>query len=167
MLIDRHDIGSPVGGYYRTPVTSSGYDRLPTTGDVHLYPEPSTYYSDTPLLLADCEGLNGGEMLPKALRYQTEEQGSLDTFAGTSKARLEEVRNRKMRKSVPRPIVWADTPQTQKREYAVSVLYPRILYSFSDVVVFVLRNPRYVSCIKHQSVPIFCLTKPVRSSRWF
>lgn len=142
MLIDRHDIGSPVGGYYRTPVTSSGYDRLPTTGDVHLYPEPSTYYSDTPLLLADCEGLNGGEMLPKALRYQTEEQGSLDTFAGTSKARLEEVRNRKMRKSVPRPIVWADTPQTQKREYAVSVLYPRILYSFSDVVVFVLRNPR-------------------------
>ncbi|KAK9426461.1 hypothetical protein SUNI508_02902 [Seiridium unicorne] len=142
MLIDRQDIGSAVGGYYRTPVTSSGYDRLPTTGDVHLYPEPSTYYSDTPLLLADCEGLNGGEMLPKALRYQSDEQGSLDTFAAASKARLEEVRNRKMRKSSPRPIAWADNPQNQKREFAVSVLYPRILYSFSDVVVFVLRNPR-------------------------
>ncbi|KAH6647653.1 hypothetical protein BKA67DRAFT_394493 [Truncatella angustata] len=142
MLIDRQDIGSAVGGYYRTPVTSSGYDRLPTTGDVHLYPEPSTYYSDTPLLLADCEGLNGGEMLPKALRYQTDEQGSMDTFGAIPKARIEEVKNRKMRKSSPRQIVWADNPQNQKREYAVSVLYPRILYSFSDVVVFVLRNPR-------------------------
>lgn len=38
--------------------------------------------------------------------------------------------------------MWADTPQTQKREFAVGNLYPRILYTFSDVVVFVLRNPR-------------------------
>jgi hypothetical protein len=145
MLIDRKDNSFITGMRYRTPVTSSGYDRLPTTGDVHLYPEPSTFFSDTPMLLADCEGLNGGEMLPKALRYQTEEQGSLqDSFSMTSKAIRDEVRNRKMRKSSSRTISWADSPQTQKREYAVSVLYPRILYSFSDVVVFVLRNPRYV-----------------------
>lgn len=30
----------------------------------------------------------------------------------------------------------------RKREFAVSQLYPRVLYTFSDVVVFVLRNPR-------------------------
>ncbi|KAL2679358.1 hypothetical protein Neosp_010132 [[Neocosmospora] mangrovei] len=29
-----------------------------------------------------------------------------------------------------------------KREFSVTQLYPRLLYTFSDVVVFVLRNPR-------------------------
>ncbi|KAI1846078.1 hypothetical protein JX266_007887 [Neoarthrinium moseri] len=143
LLIDRQNYSSAYGTAFRTPVTSSGYDRLPTTGDVHLYPEPSSYFTDTPLLLADCEGLNGGEMLPKALRYQAvEEHGSMqDSFAIPQRVR-DEVKNRKMRKSSSRHIAWADTPQKQKREYAVAVLYPRILYSFSDVVVFVLRNPR-------------------------
>ncbi|KAJ4318374.1 hypothetical protein N0V84_006883 [Fusarium piperis] len=36
----------------------------------------------------------------------------------------------------------ASTPAVKKREFSVTQLYPRLLYSFSDVVVFVLRNPR-------------------------
>lgn len=35
----------------------------------------------------------------------------------------------------------ADEKQV-RREYVVSEMYPRILYAFSDVVVFVLRNAR-------------------------
>ncbi|KAI0886923.1 FabD/lysophospholipase-like protein [Annulohypoxylon maeteangense] len=131
LLIDRHDLTDPEGVSYYAPVTSSSHDRISTTGDVHLYADPSTLYTTHPLLLVDCEGLSGGEAIPKQLRHG--QQGSSRTDSddvGTS------------RPCLTRKIAWADTPYTQKREYAVSQLYPRILYTFSDVVVFVLRNPR-------------------------
>lgn len=88
------------GSKYPSPATSSNNGRLPTTKDVHLYADPKTYNTQTPVLYADCEGLNSG---------------------------------------------WAVTSETKKRDDAVMRLYPRVLYTFSDVVVFVLRNPRYVS----------------------
>ncbi|KAI1468230.1 FabD/lysophospholipase-like protein [Daldinia caldariorum] len=130
LLIDRHDFTAPEGSNYYAPVTSSSHDRISTTGDVHLYADPSTLYSSHPLLLVDCEGLSGGEAIPKQLRHhsQTSNAGSGNTSA--------------RRHCLTRKILWADTPHTQKREFTVSQLYPRILYTFSDVVVFVLRNPR-------------------------
>ncbi|KAK8002141.1 hypothetical protein PG991_014363 [Apiospora marii] len=132
LLIDRQDLTSLDGPRYYSPVTSSNHDRLPTTGDVHLYADPSTLYSNTPALLVDCEGLSGGEAMPKQLRHR-----SLDGVAHG----LDESQQQK-KLSTPRTLAWAKTPQTRKREFAVSQLYPRILYTFSDVVVFVLRNPR-------------------------
>jgi hypothetical protein len=39
-------------------------------------------------------------------------------------------------------ITWATNPEKSKREFAVKNLYPRILYAFSDIVVFVLLNDR-------------------------
>ncbi|KAK8066852.1 hypothetical protein PG997_013599 [Apiospora hydei] len=114
LLIDRQDLTSLEGPRYYSPVTSSNHDRLPTTGDVHLYADPSTLYSHTPALFVDCEGLSGGEAMPKQLQ---EAQHAA-------------------------PAALGQDPQTRKREFAVSQLYPRILYTFSDVVVFVLRNPR-------------------------
>ncbi|KAI1385436.1 FabD/lysophospholipase-like protein [Hypoxylon trugodes] len=128
LLIDRHDLTAPEGSNYYAPVTSSSHDRISTTGDVHLYADPSTLYSSHPLLLVDCEGLSGGEAIPKQLRNSPQEPSTTDP--GVNKHCL------------TRKIAWADTPHTQKREFAVSQLYPRILYTFSDVVVFVLRNPR-------------------------
>lgn len=98
--------------------------------DADLYADPSTLASAAPTLLVDCEGLNGGEAMPKQLKHR-----SLD---GTSPVNAEA----HQRPSHARPLSWAKTPQTKKREYAVSQLYPRILYTFSDVVIFVLRNPR-------------------------
>ncbi|KAK6071894.1 hypothetical protein SCUP515_07678 [Seiridium cupressi] len=124
LLIDRHEMVSSEGHRYYSPVTSSNYDRIPTTGDVHLYADPLTINTSQPLLLCDCEGLSGGETLPKQLRNRAE-----DLASG-------------YKTSHPRRIAWAKTPNTKKREFAVSQLYPRILYTFSDVVVFVLRNPR-------------------------
>ncbi|KAK8041498.1 hypothetical protein PG994_014505 [Apiospora phragmitis] len=132
LLIDRQDLTLPDGPTYYSPVTSSNHDRLPTTGDVHLYADPSMLYSNTPALFVDCEGLSGGEAMPKQLRHR-----SLDGVAHDL-----DNQSRQKKPSTPRPLVWAKTPQTRKREFAVSQLYPRILYTFSDVVVFVLRNPR-------------------------
>ena len=39
-------------------------------------------------------------------------------------------------------IRWAQRSHTRTREYAVMTLFPRILYTFSDMVVFVLREVR-------------------------
>ncbi|KAI2616839.1 FabD/lysophospholipase-like protein [Hypoxylon sp. NC1633] len=131
LLIDRHDLTAPERSNYYAPVTSSSHDRISTTGDVHLYAEPSTLYSNEPLLLVDCEGLSGGEAIPKQLRQRSRGPSSADSDDPEPN-----------RHCITRTIQWADTPQTQKREFAVGHLYPRILYTFSDVVVFVLRNPR-------------------------
>ncbi|KAI0471495.1 hypothetical protein GGR56DRAFT_654355 [Xylariaceae sp. FL0804] len=131
LLIDSQDLDSPEGSRYFSPVTSSNQDRISTTGDVHLYADPASLHSSNPLLLVDCEGFSGGEAVPKQLRQHRDDADSArpnGDHAG--------------RYSSTRKIEWAETPQTQKREFAVSQLYPRILYTFSDVVVFVLRNPR-------------------------
>ncbi|KAL7619934.1 hypothetical protein AAE478_010481 [Parahypoxylon ruwenzoriense] len=128
LLIDRHDLTTPGDPSYYAPVTSSSHDRLSTTGDVHLYADPSTLYTSHPLLLVDCEGLSGGESIPKQLRNHSQGPSSADSSSS--------------RYSSTRKIAWANTPYTQKREYTVGQLYPRILYTFSDAVVFVLRNPR-------------------------
>ncbi|KAI1170029.1 hypothetical protein F4777DRAFT_592252 [Nemania sp. FL0916] len=139
LLIDRQDLTSPLGSRYYSPVTSSNQDRISTTGDVHLYADPSTLYDSSPLLYVDCEGLSGGEAAPKQLRHAHD--GPLS--AG----------NYPRRYAAPRKLEWASTPQFQKREYAVSQLYPRILYTFSDVVVFVLRNPRsFESTVLHRLI---------------
>ncbi len=141
LLIDRQDLVSPHGSKYYSPVTSSNQDRIPTTGDVHLYADPSTLHATSPLLFVDCEGLSGGEAAPKQLRQAQD-------FASSYSAA-----NYSRRYATPRKIEWAQTPQTQKREYAVSQLYPRILYIFSDVVCFVLRNPRsFESTVLHKLI---------------
>ncbi|KAJ2975876.1 hypothetical protein NUW58_g8238 [Xylaria curta] len=141
LLIDRQDLTSPQGSKYYSPVTSSNQDRIATTGDVHLYADPSTLHATSPLLFVDCEGLNGGEAAPKQLRQS---QDTVSSHSATNYSR---------RYATPRKIQWAQTPQTQKREFAVSQLYPRILYTFSDVVIFVLRNPRsFESTVLHRLI---------------
>lgn len=163
MLIDRLDKNEG-SSKFPSPVTSSNNDRVPTTGDVHLYADPESYNSKTPILYADCEGLDGGEAVPRGLRHRGKEkdEGTNDMTSMMSATSLgrsprpstasrasmfveshAKKRLKKSRHSSQRDIVWAVTPETKKREYAVTQLYPRLLYTFSDVVVFVLRNPRY------------------------
>ena len=43
-----------------------------------------------------------------------------------------------------RKIEWKGPGVKKTREFAVTELYPRVMYTFSDVVVFVLQNQRYV-----------------------
>ncbi|KAK7452493.1 hypothetical protein Landi51_04381 [Colletotrichum acutatum] len=165
MLIDRLAMLDR-GGKYPSPVTSSNNDRLPTTGDVHLYADPMSYNTQAPVLYADCEGLDGGEAVPAGLRHRTKGKeealgilndvtnvmgktglgrSSKPSTASRSSGVIDTSSKRKFGKSryaSQRDLEWAITPETKKREYAVTQLYPRLLYTFSDVVVFVLRNPR-------------------------
>lgn len=60
MLIDSRQSTDPVSHdtQFPSPVVGSAInDKLPTSGDVHLYADPSTAPEQTPMLFADCEGL--------------------------------------------------------------------------------------------------------------
>ena len=165
MLINRRVSHEP----FPSPVTSSSdNDRIPTTGDVHLYADPGSFKGRTPMLFADCEGLDGGETVPRGLRHRLLSETTAmvnvrprspnppafnpSDRRGSSIARIPNnhinprVQTRKKlqksRYSSSRNIAWADSPERQKRGYAVLELYPRLLYTFSDVVVYVLRNAR-------------------------
>lgn len=61
---------------FSSPVVGSVNDNIPTTGDVHLYADPGTYLSESPMLYADCEGLDGGDNLPQGARYALAEAAS-------------------------------------------------------------------------------------------
>lgn len=120
-----------------TPVVGSAGEDVPTSGDVHLYPDPQTFESDTPILYADCEGLEGGEREPKATAYRTKEK-----ISKIGKVGLFEKRMQRRPHTSERDLRWADTNVKRSRAFAVTHLYPRLLYTFSDVVVFVLKNPK-------------------------
>lgn len=114
---------------FPSPVVGSVLDDTRTTsGNVHLYIDPAKHLDPLPTFFADCEGFEGGEQAPLGTQYQEhsrkERDGHPEPWVNT------------------RPIRWADRDEYRRREYAVTVLYPRILYSFSDCVVFVLRNPK-------------------------
>ncbi|KAL9049151.1 MAG: hypothetical protein Q9162_007370 [Coniocarpon cinnabarinum] len=137
-------------------------EHTPTSGDVHLYADPGTYFGHSPMLYADCEGLQGGEKNPVGAMFKenekkekTESKSWLDhrsnhdlsNEAGrrASKATEEPHKRNRLRRSKrndSRRLEWAVNDETRKRGYAVAELYPRLLYTFSDCVVFVIRNVR-------------------------
>jgi hypothetical protein len=115
---------------FPSPVVGSVVnDRTPTSADVHLYADPDTLYGQKPMLYADCEGLDGGEEAPMAI-------------ASRRKLKKESRRIVKLASGRVRDIAWANTDQQCTRQFAVGELYPRLLYTFSDTVVFVLRNAK-------------------------
>lgn len=116
---------NPNGGFtFPSPVVGSRDHPAATSADVHLYPDPDSFYTSRPMLYADCEGLDAGEQPPRA----------------TLKARRGETRRYAIAGGRIRYLKWADTEESRTRNFIVSELYPRLLYTFSDVVVFVLRN---------------------------
>jgi energy-coupling factor transporter ATP-binding protein EcfA2 len=120
-----------------TPVVGTSGAHTPTSEDVHLYLDPCTALSDAPLLYADCEGLEGGEREPlgavyRRNRWRAKQKESLSTENYVRSARV----------ASERELAWADSPRKQSRDFVVANLYPRLLYTFSDVIVFVLKNPR-------------------------
>ena len=119
---------------FRSPVVGSvKNDKSPTSGDVHLYIDPDTAYGPLPLLYADCEGLEGGEIAPRATQLRE-----------TMRDRVQPTHlPRRLFGTRPRELTIAQTnAEAANREWAVRKVYPRLLYTFSDVVVFVLRNTR-------------------------
>ena len=131
---------------FSSPVVGSVNDNIPVSADVHLYADPHTIVSNTPLLYADCEGLEGGESPPKnelkKMRSRALGNGLPHEIPSEYGPRKGEKLSRKINK-VSRKLSWAlGDKEKSKREFAVTELYPKILYTFSEVVVFVLRNPK-------------------------
>lgn len=118
---------------YPTPIAGSKlHAHTPTSADVHLYADPELHHDRTPLLYADCEGFDGGEKPP------------LGAFEHRISATNDDIRYDRLSPGRTRPLDWANADEKRSRSYAVKHLYPRILYTFSDVVVFVLRDSKSV-----------------------
>ncbi|KAF8540174.1 hypothetical protein BDD12DRAFT_980545 [Trichophaea hybrida] len=117
----------------RTPVIGNLSDLdTPTSSDVHLFPDPATRNSERPLLFADCEGLDGGNKLPIAARAVLR----IGKFGTNLKGkRFQELR-----------IKWA-TGEKRSRGWMVKKFYPRILFTFSDVVCYVTKNFRTMEVV--------------------
>jgi energy-coupling factor transporter ATP-binding protein EcfA2 len=149
MLIDQqeslHTSLDREWGFPSPVVGSITNGNVPTSGDVHLYSDPTTYHSEYPMLLADCEGLEGGENTPISAQYR---EKAATTHEGKNKEKDRHKTSSKPKlitKSLnakQRILTWANCPEKSKRQHAVTELYPRLLYTFSDVVVFVLRNAK-------------------------
>lgn len=138
MLIELRDGARKVP----VPVVGSLNQSLPTSGDVHLFADPETFLTDNPILYADCEGLEGGEREPAASKARYKDKSNTDHAHSGKRTGSFTKKIRKKHHSSQREITWANTPEKRTREFAVTNLYPRLLYTFSDVIVFVLKNPR-------------------------
>ena len=148
MLINHQDMktNSTAKAKFPSPVVGSVNDNIPVSADVHLYADPNTISTDTPLLFADCEGLEGGESPPKTEAYKMQDRAAENCFLQGNPSSSGPWKHGKLIKKsnkISRKISWAiGDKEKSKREYAVTELYPKVLYAFSDVVVFVLRNPK-------------------------
>ena len=116
-------------------------DNLPTSADVHLYADPSTYATQYPVLFADCEGLSGGLKEPLAVQIRQRAAKLAERRERTLITRTA-LAGRTVIAGKLRKLDWSNDIGKKGREFAVTQFYPRILYTFSDVVVFVTRNPK-------------------------
>ena len=146
MLISHQDMkkNSTAQLKFPSPVVGSVNDNVPVSANVHLYADPETWMTKSPILYADCEGLEGGESAPRAEAIKSQDRLSgIDQLHKTPPEASARKRHHKRGFGAPRNLPWATgDKEKSKREYAVTELYPRLLYTFSDVVVFVLRNPK-------------------------
>jgi hypothetical protein len=113
-----------------TPVTrleAASSLTCPTSSGVHLYKDPATFASSTPILFADCEGFNSGAGLPTS---HTAWDSDGDKVARAIR-------------------ITSSTYRNTSRQLALSDkntdLYSRFLYAFSDVVCLVTRNAQKIS----------------------
>lgn len=133
------ELYAPDGVKTQVPVVGSNlHQDVPTSGDVHLYADPKTFEDEFPILHADCEGLDGGEREPMGAKARNKRD------AKDKRTRSFVKHIRKQHHTSEREILWAKTDQTRSRDYHVRHLYPRLLYTFSDVIVFVMKNPRVI-----------------------
>jgi hypothetical protein len=129
---------------FSSPVTSLANNNLPTSGDVHLYSDPTTYSEQCPIMYADCEGLEGGEAVPQGAMFKQKDGVATPSSLIPNPSHNSQFRKkiRKKAGNLTRDLAWAVDPDTQRREFAVTQLYPRLLYTFSDAVVYVLKNAK-------------------------
>ncbi|KAI5805973.1 hypothetical protein EDC01DRAFT_609926 [Geopyxis carbonaria] len=116
-----------------TPVMSqgSGADRS-TSGDVHLFSDPNTYHkSSRPIYYADCEGLNGGShLIPMGSMALELNRKNIGTPRQHLRVRVIKY--------------YREMTEIKTRQWAIEKLFPRVLFTLSDVVCLVTQNFRYI-----------------------
>ncbi|KAK4443093.1 hypothetical protein QBC34DRAFT_311656, partial [Podospora aff. communis PSN243] len=122
MLIESHVEDDSDLSYWASPICSESGDPRPGTGDVQLFADPSTNLTPRPMIFADSEGLDGGEREPRAVLEVNR------TNPITTNGNLRPV-------SAPSSEIWG-------RGNCVSDIMPKFLFSLSDTIVFVTKNPR-------------------------
>jgi hypothetical protein len=157
---------------HQAPVVGmTQHQEVPTSGEVHLYWDPKSLLTNRPLMYADCEGLGAGSQTPMSARATADRQGSnrargrsiFENRSHITPSRslgsnsyspgapsTEHVegdrgwtsRSAKNFRGVTWKILWAQEAQQRSREFIVENLYPRLLYTFSDIVVLVMRNAK-------------------------
>ncbi|KAL9045395.1 MAG: hypothetical protein Q9214_001548, partial [Letrouitia sp. 1 TL-2023] len=128
-----------------------------TSGGVHLYTDPRTIDTEVPLLYADCEGLRGSaasvatHFTEVDVRQHHDRHGERYRAGPSLRGQVEDHRDTAICKI---PIQWATSLSIQSdRETKITVhpqsaqrivmeLYPRLLYTFSNVVCYVTNNTR-------------------------
>lgn len=105
---------------FPTPVVGDSGSSIPTSQGINLYVHPQSITSARPTLLADCEGFEGGDREPAAVRAK-----ALEPKSGKR-----------------RTLQWATTRDTKSRAYLASKLYSHLVHTLSDVIVYVLKNPK-------------------------
>jgi energy-coupling factor transporter ATP-binding protein EcfA2 len=133
LLLESHSSG--LSSPESSPVIGVVGKHVPTSEHVHLYLDPTSSLSQAPLLYADCEGLDGGEREPVATSLRIDKWQRKHAHATMSPYGPY---------CIEREIHWAKSRAHRTRNFAVSSFYPRVLFTFSDVIVFVHRNARYV-----------------------
>jgi len=132
-------------GAIAAPIVGRDSSDIPTSTDVHLYVDPETFVTDRPILYADCEGFGGGERESIAASANNAAAPANEGVAGSRLPTGTAATNH--RHGTPRPLEWRkkdseNSEERRKRSYAVSEMFPRILYAFSDVIVYVVTNQR-------------------------
>ncbi|KAI1090318.1 hypothetical protein F5B19DRAFT_463449 [Rostrohypoxylon terebratum] len=116
-----------------TPVVGDRGGFSSTSADVHLYSDPITIDTSCPMIYADCEGMQGNSD-PSAAQHQRETESDQDQRALVPQQWLNEFK--------PIKVQLAGKNSAEGRENFTSNLYPRLLYIFSDVIIYVLQNTR-------------------------
>lgn len=125
----------------------------PTSGDVHLYCDPKSFEGEQPVLCADCEGLDGGEREPMGAKSRNQKRRGGSNNDGKKRTTPSFTKHiRRQHNTSEREIIWATTDEKCSREFNVRNLYPRLLYTFSDVIVFVTKNGRVIEKVIEQLI---------------
>jgi len=143
------DLGSIMEGH-EVPVVGDADSTIATSGDVHLYAEAisDSEMIDRPVFFVDCEGFAGGAQHPPGsfahIRNQPEQPSAATgsrTVAVVQKM-IRFIMGKGKKRILDLSTYGSDQDKIPRRDDVIRKLFPRLLYNFSDVVVFVVREQR-------------------------
>ncbi|RTE69521.1 hypothetical protein BHE90_016099 [Fusarium euwallaceae] len=113
--------------HFKTPAVGDPGSLQSTSSNVHLYVDPRTFQTRSPILYAECEGMDRDEIPTEMRKFQVGASASRDPLSHASQ--ISELNSQ--------DIIWSKMPKgAWTRKDIIRTLFPRILYIFSDVVVF-------------------------------